>query len=708
MQLADDCGSNKGQMNMQQATELHMRQLINLLRRRWTLITAAGLIALGLALTIGLIIPPRYTATAQVIVDPPRGSSNAGQASAVGILDDAAVQTHVAALMSQSHLQRVFDSLVAERGSGPTELPKLLGAEEFTIDAFTDRINAFKDTRSRMIGVTYTSTDPAFAAAVANRSVELYLAALRERNRDDRNDALRSLSKQMPLVRAEVSRADAALQDYRIKYGFSDANRTDLVDQQLVDLNRQLAVARSDLAKRHARLTNLRELQHHENGAGALVNTLDDPILKELVREEAALGSRSDGATLPSENDPKPVSARLQELRARIDQTINQTLNQLAEEISILEIRVPYLQRRVATLQDANTEAREPEVRLRELQREATAFAQLYDGLWHRQKETFEEVGLQPDVRVLSAASVPTRPSSFNPLLFILPAMVLALIGAGLLAVLLDRLDRTLRTEQDVTSALGISCIGFIPRLTRLRKFRLDQIIPRNPRYAEAVRSIVAATLQLTDLKKSPKAFLVTSSVPGEGKTTLAISFATYAAMLHRRVLLLDLNFRHPSIAGKLGAHADGGILDVLQGRPLAELTRAAPDLGFDYLPLSASSMDPVAVLASERTPELLRQMKESYDCVVIDGASLLSAAEARLLASMVDHVLFAVKWGSTRREVAQNALRLLRSSSVQDNGLPSIVSAVVTQVDLRRHARYRFGDACESLLLVKPNPVRA
>ena len=692
-------------MNTQQATELHLRQLINLLRRRWKLITAAGVIALGLAAAIGLVIPPRYTATAQVIVDPPRGSNSAGQPSAVGVLDDAAVQTHVAALVSQSHLKRVFDSLVAERGSGPAELPALLGAEEFTIDTFTDRISAFKDTRSRMIGVTYTSTDPAFAAAVANRSVELYLATLKERNRDDRNDTLRSLSKQMPLVRAEVSRADAALQDYRIKYGFSDANRTDLVDQQLVDLNRQLAVARSDLAKRDARLTNLRELQHHENGTGAIVNMLDDPILRELLREEAALGSRSNGATLPSEHDPKPVSARLQELRARIDQTINQTLSQLAEETSILETRVPYLQRRIAILQDANTEAREPEVRLRELQREATAFAQLYDGLWQRQKETLEEAGLQPDVRVLSSASIPTRPSSFNPLLFILPAMALASIGAGLLAVLLDRLDGTLRTEQDVIDTLGISCIGFIPRLTHLRKFHLHQLIPRNARYAEAVRSVVAAALQLTDPKKSPKVFLVTSSVPGEGKTTLAISFAAYAAMLQRRVLLIDLNFRHPSFASKLGAPADGGILDVLQGRPLAELTRVAPDLGFDYLPLSRDSTDPVAALASERVPELLRQMKESYDCVVIDSAPLLSATEARLLASMVDHVLFAVKWGSTRREVARNALRRLRPSTVGDNGLRGIVSAVVTQVDLKRHARYWHGDACESLLHVKPYP---
>jgi Mrp family chromosome partitioning ATPase len=145
--------------------------------------------------------------------------------------------------------------------------------------------------------------------------------------------------------------------------------------------------------------------------------------------------------------------------------------------------------------------------------------------------------------------------------------------------------------------------------------------------------------------------------------------------------------------------------LNALQGQPLAELIRVAPDLGVDYLPLSRGSTDPVAALASERVPQLLRQLKESYDCVVIDGAPLLSATEARLLASMVDHVLFAVKWGSTRREVAQNALRLLRLSTVKKNGLRDMVSAVVTQVDLKRHARYRYGDSCESLLHVKPYP---
>ena len=643
----------------------------------------AGL-ALGLVGTIWLVVPPRYTAAAEVLVDPPRGSG-VGEPSIAGVLDDAAVQTHVAALRSQSHLQRVFDSIVREFGPGPKESRGLLGAQEFSIEAFTDRINAYKDTRSRMIGVTYTSGDPALAAAVANRSVELYLATLKERILDDRNDALRSLSKRLPPLRGEVERTEAALQSYRTKHGFAEASRMDTVDQQLVDLNRQLAVARSDLAERHARPTTL-----------------------------------------------------------SIGQTTNQS--QLAEESSTLETRVRQLERRIAVLQEASSEVREPEARLRDLQRESTAFAQLYESLVQRQKAILGEGNAQPDLRLLSAASIPTLPSSLNPLLFALPAMVLAVIGAGLLAVLLEQLDGTLRTEREVTDALGVSCIGVIPQLTRkTRSYRLTvkgaryvegvrsvgaagqqlaspggplkaslispsgktlrphQLIPQNARYTEAVRSVVAAALQLATSQRPPKTFLVTSSVPREGKTTLAISFAVFAARIQRRVLLIDLSFREPSIAHELGAPAGGGILNVLQGRPPAELIRAAGP-GFDYLPLSPDSADPVAAVAGERLPKLLRELEESYDCIVIDGAPLLSATEARLLASMVDKVLFAVKWGSTPREVAQNALELLRRSGSGERDLQDTLAAVITQVDLKKHARYRYGDFSESLWRLKPH----
>jgi succinoglycan biosynthesis transport protein ExoP len=108
--------------------------------------------------------------------------------------------------------------------------------------------------------------------------------------------------------------------------------------------------------------------------------------------------------------------------------------------------------------------------------------------------------------------------------------------------------------------------------------------------------------------------------------------------------------------------------------------------------------VDPLALFVREQTPRLLRQLRESYDCVIIDGPPLLGTAESRLLPSMADKLLFVVKWGTTRRDVAENALRLLRGAG-SDKDLSELPAAIVTQVDLKQHARYRFGDAGEFLV---------
>src|SRR5262249_10716251 len=221
--------------------------------------------------------------------------------------------------------------------------------------------------------------------------------------------------------------------------------------------------------------------------------------------------------------------------------------------------------------------------------------------------------------------------------------------------------------------------------------------------YTEAIRAIVAA-LQLVAPHHAPRLILISSSVQGEGKTTLAVSLAVYTALLKRRVLLVDLDFRHPSILrefinGKCCA-AKRDILDLLiDDRLPAEAVRSISELGLDYLPMARCPVDPLALFDGERLPRLLHQLRESYDCIFIDGPPLLGVTEARLFAPLADKVLFVVKWGSTRRELAQSAANLLRSPASFDTEGVDLISAVVTQVDLKKHARYRYGDVAESLV---------
>jgi len=196
---------------------------------------------------------------------------------------------------------------------------------------------------------------------------------------------------------------------------------------------------------------------------------------------------------------------------------------------------------------------------------------------------------------------------------------------------------------------------------------------------------------------RTSKVVLISSSVPGEGKTTLALSLAAYVGSLGRRVLLVDLDFRKGSRVDELDDRAERGIVDLtLQNRPPLELFRHIAAAKLDYLPMVGHRLDPLSLFASERVPDLVRQLRERYDCVIIDGPPALGAVEARLLSSFVDKLLFVVKWGGTRRELAQNALRWLRDSGCLSKDPSDAVTAIVTQVDLKRHARYRYGDVGE------------
>lgn len=533
---------------------------------------------------------------------------------------------------------------------------------------------------------------------VANRTAQLYVKGREEERRQRAERGLTHLDEEIGDLKNGLRRADEALREYRTAHGISGPDRIETVDQELSDLNRQLGAAEFDLAGRQARLAHVRELRRRNTGTEALVEALGTPTLLELRRQELALlqSEAQLEATIGAEH-PKiqQVRGQLEEVRAKLGREVDAAADNFDSQVQVLAAQMRPIRERIAALQSAGAD-----VHLRELERNVTDKRQVYLALLQRQTEFREQQGgLTPDVRILSVATPPDRPSSPSPILFVFPAFLVFAIAGGMLAVARERLDQGLHSERDVSDVLGIPCIGIVPQLGRTRRTPPHRRLLTEPfaAYTEAIRSLVAA-LQLADRRYAPKAILIGSSVPREGKTTLAVSVAVYVARLGRRVLLIDLDFRHPTVLRELGGEASGGILDLLlQDRPSEDVVQHVPGLQLDYVPACRRPVDPLPLFADERLPRLLRHLRESYDCVVIDSPPLLSVTEARLLAAMVDKVVFVVKWGSTRRDDAQDAINLLRNS-----GLPraALAGIVMTQADPKKRARYHnYGNIGESVV---------
>src|SRR5882672_6135996 len=602
------------------AGELHFNQVVAILRRRSPLILTIAGIGTVLATMVGLLIPPKYTAMAQLVIEAPAGSA-AERAPGVSAMDES-IDTHVTLLGSRDHLQRVIESLSQDPEFRPAarntaDLEPTLGGSSGALESAA---------ADQPTGSTATETT---GLNELKRRLNVWLGAFRRHG-----------STAVPPIE-EFERNTRAIQERRsrvISVGFTSTS---------------------------------------PEKAAAFANRVVQLYVDRLTEQRQAYASRE---------------------MARLDERIAETKYEMERAGAAVQKAI---QQKHDSEQNASSGEREAAGQLRELLHHAGSSAQLYDSLLRRRKEMRDrQETVAPGVGIHVLAGVPNRPSSHNPILFIFPAFIVFAIGGSWLAVVLEQLDRGLRSEQETSDALGICCIGLVPMLPRKNAIRPYQHLLTEPfsAYAEAIRSAVAA-LGLAGSTRTPKVILISSSVPGEGKTTLARSVAAYVGVLGRRVLLIDLDFRKGSPLGEFDDTAERGIVDLpLPNRPPTELIRHIAEAGFDYLPMAGYRLDPLALFASEQMPRLVRQLRERYDCVIIDGPPVLGSVEARLLPSIADKLLFVVKWGGTRREVAQNALSLLRDSGCLDMDRSDLAIAIVTQVDLKRHARYRYGDVGEFL----------
>jgi succinoglycan biosynthesis transport protein ExoP len=328
---------------------------------------------------------------------------------------------------------------------------------------------------------------------------------------------------------------------------------------------------------------------------------------------------------------------------------------------------------------------------LGQLKRESAATLQVYGHFLERYKQLTEQESLvQSDVQIVDAATPPDAPTSPSWLMFTLAGFVTSSIFGSMVAVATERGDRGIRSASDVHNVLGLIRIGLVPRLHRLGRVKPHQYLLNKPfsAYAEAMRSILAA-LRLSTVSSQAKILLVTSSVPGEGKTTLSISLAVSAKLAGQRAILIDMDFRRPSVARDIGiATQGGGIIEYLTGdQPLDEFIQQI-DANIDCVPTHACKIDPMVLVGSKKVSDLLAELRARYDIVIIDSPPILGITEARMLAPLADAIIFVVKWGSTKWEVARSALSLLPSDRLHITGV------VLTQMDQKKHKRYGYGDS--------------
>jgi len=696
--------------------------------RKWHL---AGVTALVCALA-GVVLAqlkPEYRATALVMLDT-RKAKVTNTPDVVGglTLDIPAMQTEIEVLRSVSLLGRVADKLgldqdpeygaktISSLGLAMSEVRSIyerwirVDADKGNIAAATDnspRARAIESLESRLrvatrgrsyvIAVSLDSAVPLKAKQIVEAITDSYVVDQLHAKLEANKRAMQFFNDRLDELMRNVEAAERAVAMYREQSGLTIGKDWTIASQSLSELNSQLIQARAHRVDRESRLAALRHAASDPAKLGAVAEVVANPTISMLRVQEAEVSRRlAEFAQLYGGSYPSIIQARSEQRRIQdfIAAEIAKIVSSVNGDVEAARTKEADLQRQVSQLEQWAGGLGLEEVKLRQLQREAQSTRAIYEDFLKRFKELREQQDIQePDARILSPSSV--SPSTVYPrygLIMILASLVG--LGIGVVAMgVLERLDDGFRNGDQIERLIGRPLVGMIPHLAG---GKLGQLTParfaiEHPRsaYAEALRSAFAA-ITLSSRDKPPRVVLITSSLPGEGKSTFACSLAGLMAQSNptKRIVVVDCDLRRSSVVSSLGVPATSGTIDeYLPGSKTLDQTLGRDNCsGLYYIPARSNTPNSAEILNSNIMRAFVQGLAEHFDLVILDTPPLTTVSDALLTARLADYVVFLVRWEQTSREVAVNALKQMRD-------LRKRVGVVLARVNVRQHLRYGYSD---------------
>lgn len=709
------------------AETFSLRNLINIFRRRVRLFGAVALLVFLAALLVTARATPRYTAQAQVMLNV-RQSQVLDTQQVLSNLpaETGVVDSEVEVLQSRDLARQVAEVLRLENdpefnwalrkpsGLGaliarvqgrslappapPTTPDEIRLGRERAASALRGGLKVQRMGLTYIIGVSFTSLNPEKSARIANAFAGQYIANQVSDKGGANRQANTFLEERLNQLRGEVQSAEAAVESYRSANNLLTSSGATLTEQEVSTYNQQLATAQADQAVEEARLRAARSQLARGSSGGDVGEALQSSVVGSLRAQRATVAARV--ADLQARYGPDwPALVRARQELAAIDGQIQAEIQRV---ISNLEARVQVARDRTASLRSTLGQTRgalasnnAASVRLNELERNAESVRKLYEGLLERYQETTNQSGNETaDSRMLQAARASGAPSSPNVPVNLVLGFILAL-GCGLAAVVIvELMDDGLITSEDVHRRLGLPMLGAVPLLMSTadrkdRRMAPTEYLLNRPlsAFAESFRTL-RTSIMYAKLGAAAKVVVVTSALPGEGKTTTAVCLAISAAQAGLKVVIVDCDIRRRNVSRLLGVDADFGLLDVLDGsKPLAEVLLKGEASGAWVLPVAKRDFTPREVFNTAEMTALLSRLREDFDMVILDTAPVLAVAETRVLASQADAVMFLARWRKTPSKAAEAALRSLEQSEA------TVAGAVLTQVDVQEQARYGYGD---------------
>ncbi len=677
--------------------------VLGIIRRGWFIIILAGLTGLAIAMGLVSLSPPKYKASARMVID----VSLNRYMSSNGLIDEPTMQLndtwYQARLMSSEatilpiirELKLADDpefvpSEDDDRGplaelrkqvrQAKVWLKRKLGIataienappvdpERIALAAVTERLYVMPEGQN-VISISFVSTDPEKAAMLANAIAEGYIKAGVEHKRSSTELAGKMMQQRLKDLNMQAAAAERALLEYKMEHNLLGLGEKALESGQLDTLNERLAAARIEMVEAKAKLDSLQQ----EGGIGAAARfTPDNALISRLRAQHLDLTARA--TDIESRVGKNHVAlTRIAKQQRDIQEAIKGEQKRLSvtlsNEYELAKLRYDELAASLAKVLSEESAQSDVRARARELASTAETYRDLRNSVLQRFGETNKtsaQAPAFPDARIITAASAPFESEASKKGLFtLIGGSLLGLAIGGAFVIGRESPFGKFRTANQVSEAAGLPC-AILPKIRKRWSLRrtngLEEHVINEPhsRFAEGVRGIWVA-IDEAQRGSDAKVFCIASSISQEGKSMIATNLASHAA-LHAgaKVLLIDADMHRKTLSRQLVPKAEAGLAEAIAnpaslGEFVIRLSRPNYDL------LACPSKERIAnaaeLLGSEQMGRLLDVARKRYDVIIVEVPPIAYVSDLKLMARFCDQFVFVIEWGRTSQRLVLEIL---------------------------------------------------
>jgi len=672
--------------------EVALKEVLSpLWSRRWKILFFTLLMTLVVAFYVSLLKPSfQAAAILQIGSNKPANTLSINDAFNESNASQEQVQTQYELLRSRKFAERVVSKLnltehdefrsgkYNDKISFLGDLNKLTTSAPISVvvSGFQNRLKISPISGTELVKITFVSYSPELSKQVANQIGQTYLQYQDEIHSASKESTSQWLVNQLEELGKKLESSEQALQDYREQEGLVDVHGiAGLVSSELTELTSsalqaekkedELAVTYQYIQSNKNSFVQLVELQEISNASS----------YTQLRRSEEQLARRiNELSQRYGPKHPKRISveAELKSLQESMQQQVNDIIITIEKNYFSAVEKVKATNVRLTKAKNSYLRLSRLKNKFSQLEREVDTNKELYNNYLVRLKEADAMGNYKANfyVRFIDKAITPKGKFAPNRSLMVVMAFVLSLALISIIVIMRELLMDTLNSRRKLDNFNEAPIIAVLPKINDKNRKSEDKAYYSDNRFTEAIRTLRTSLLFNAE-KKPPKVIAITSSVPDEGKSTVALHLARSFSEMEK-VLLIEADMRHPTVSKNLNLdiHRPGLSNLLAKTHQINECIVRDKNVKLDILTSGISPANPLAFLSMKRFNMLIKVFGNFYDRIIIETPPVNAVSDAVIISRLVDSVLYIVHGGKTKREQITAGLRMLRQVNAPVEGV--------------------------------------